>query len=176
MALTADNVVVGITGRVYVAPADTTAPTTSTSTLDAAFVDLGYVSTDGVEFSTDKTTTQIRAWQNADLVREVVTESTVTYSFALLESSQAVIEAYFGSTMTDGKISLDPSSTGGSKSFVIDVVDGDKAIRHYIPTGEILSVEAQTIANGEALMYGVTVTAYATAGRTADIFYSEFEA
>ena len=176
MALTADNVVVGITGRVYVAPVDTAAPTTSTSTLDAAFVDLGYVSTDGVEFSTDKTTSQIRAWQNADLVREVVTESTVTYSFNLLESSQAVIEAYFGSAMTGGKISLDPTATGGRKSFVIDIVDGDKAIRHYVPTAEILSVEAQTIANGEALMYGVTVTAYASAGRTADIFYSEFEA
>jgi hypothetical protein len=175
MALTADNVVVGITGRVYIAPVDTAAPTDSTTALEVEFVDLGYVSTDGVEFATDKSTAQIRAWQKADLVREIVTEATVTYSFMLLESSQAVIEAYFGSTMTAGKITLDPSSTGGRKSFVIDVIDGDKAIRHYVPTAEILSVDAQTISNGEALMYGLTVTAYASAGRTADIFYSEFE-
>jgi hypothetical protein len=175
MALTADNVVVGITGRVYIAPVDTAAPTDSTTALDAGFVDLGYVSTDGVEFATDKSTAQIRAWQKADLVREIVTEATVTYSFMLLESSQAVIEAYFGSTMTAGKITLDPSATGGRKSFVIDVIDGDKAIRHYVPTAEILSVDAQTISNGEALMYGLTVTAYSSAGRTADIFYSEFE-
>lgn len=176
MALTADNVVVGITGRVYVAPTTTTAPTASDSTLDAGFVDLGYVSADGVSFATDRSTSQIRAWQNADLVREVVTEATVTYSFMLLESSQAVIEAYFGSTMTDGKITLDPSSTGGKKSFVIDVVDGDKGIRHYVPAGEILTVEAQPITNGDAIGYGVTVTAYQTAGRSVDIFYSEFEA
>ena len=51
----------------------------------------------------------------------------------------------------------------------------DKVIRHYIPSGEVLSVEAQTFANGEAVMYGVTVTAYASGGRTADIFYGEFE-
>lgn len=176
MALTADNVVVGITGRVYVAPTSTTAPTASDSTLAVGFVDLGYVSTDGVSFTTDRSTTQIRAWQNADLVREVVTEGTITYSFMLMESNQDVIETYFGSTMVGGKIQLDPSTTGGRKSFVIDVVDGTKVIRHYVPAGEVMSVEAQTIANGEAVGYGVTITAYMTSGRAVDIFYSEFEA
>ena len=175
MALTPDNVVVGITGAVYAGATTATAPTATTSTL-TEFTELGYVSADGVSFTQDKTTNQIRAWQNSDLVREVVTETTVTYSFMLMESNQAVIEAYFGGTMTDGKIQVNPSATGGKQSFVIDVVDGDKAIRHYIPTGEILSVDAQTIANGEALMYGITITAYASAGRSADVFYSEFEA
>jgi hypothetical protein len=174
MALTPDNVLVGITGAVYAGAIDAVAPTSTTSTL-TAFTELGYVSSDGVSFTQDKTTNQIRAWQNSDLVREVVTEATVTYSFMLMESNQAVIEAYFGGTMTDGKIQVNPSNTGGKQSFVIDVVDGAKSIRHYIPTGEILSVDAQTIANGEALMYGITITAYASAGRSADVFYSEFE-
>jgi hypothetical protein len=174
MALNAENVVVGITGKVYVGATSAAAPTTSTSTL-TGFTELGYVSADGIEFSTDKSTNQIRAWQNADLVREVVTEGTVTYAFTLLESNQDVIEAYFGSTMVDGKIELNPVNTGGRKSFVFDVVDGAKAIRHYVPSGEILAVEAQQIVNGEAVAYGVTVTAYASNGRTADVFFSEFE-
>lgn len=174
MALSADNVVVGITGKVYVGATSATAPTSTTATL-TGFTELGYVSADGVEFATDKTTNQIRAWQNADLVREVITESTVTYTFSLLETNQDVIETYFGATMTGGKIELNPSNTGGRKSFVIDIVDGDKAIRHYVPSGEILSVEAQTVQNGEAVSYGVTVTAYADEGRVADIFFSEFE-
>jgi hypothetical protein len=174
MALTAENVVVGITGKVYVGPTTATAPTLSTSTL-TGFTELGYVSADGVEFATEKSTNQIRAWQNSDLVREVVTEGTVTYKFTLLETTQEVLEAYFGSTMTGGKIEVNPTATGGRKSFVIDVVDGAKAIRHYVPSGEILAVEAQTIVNGEAVSYGVTVTAYASEGRSADILYSEFE-
>lgn len=174
MALTAENVVVGITGKVYAGATTATAPTSTTSTL-TGFAELGYVSADGVTFTTDKSTNQIRAWQNSDLVREVVTEGTVTYSFMLLETTQDAIELYFGSTMVDGKIELNPINTGGRKSFVLDVVDGDKAIRHYVPAGEVLSVEAQTIANGEAIAYGVTVTAYVSGGRTADIFYSEFE-
>jgi hypothetical protein len=174
MALTAENVVVGITGKVYVGATSATAPTASTSTL-TGFTELGYVSADGVEFTTDKSTNQIRAWQNSDLVREVVTEGTVTYKFMLLETNEDVIEAYFGATMVNGKVQLNPVATGGRKSFVIDVVDGAKAIRHYVPAGEILSVEAQTFVNGEAVVYGVTVTAYASGGRTADIFFSEFE-
>lgn len=175
MALTADNVVVGITGKVYVGPTTATAPTASDATL-TGFTELGYVSADGVSFTIDKTTNQIRAWQNADLVREIVTEATATYQFMLMETTEDTIETYFGSTITGGKVQLNPSATGGRKSFVIDVVDGAKVIRHYIPSGEVLSVEAQTIANGEAVMYGVTVTAYAASGRSADIFFSEFEA
>lgn len=175
MANNAENVVVGITGSVYVGATSATAPTSTTATL-TGFTDLGYVSADGVTFTTDKSTNQIRAWQNADLVREVVTEGTVTYSFMLLETTEAAIEAYFGSTMTGGKIELNPVNTGGRKSFVIDVIDGAKAIRHYVPSGEILSVEAQQIQNGEAVGFGLTITAYASEGRVADVFYSEFEA
>ena len=174
MALSAENVVVGITGKVYVGATTATAPTSSSSTL-SGFTELGYVSADGVEFTTDRATNQIRACQNADLVREVVTEGTVTYSFSLLETNEDVIEAYFGSTMVDGKIELNPVNTGGRKSFVIDVVDGSKVIRHYVPVGEILTVEAQTIQNGEAIAYGITITAYADDGRVADIYFSEYE-
>jgi hypothetical protein len=95
MALTAENVVVGITGEVYVGPTSATAPTSTTSTL-TGFASLGYVHADGVEFASEKSTNQIRAWQNADLVREVITEGTVTYTFSLLETTEATIELYFG--------------------------------------------------------------------------------
>jgi hypothetical protein len=176
MALTAANVVVGITGKVYVGATTVTAPTSATAALAAGFTELGYVSADGVTFTIDRSTNDIRAWQNSDLVRSIVTEGTVTYQFTLLETSLPVLEAYFGSSLTSGKVTLNPTSTGGKKSFVVDVVDGTKNVRHYIPTGEILSVEAQKIQNGEAVAYGMTVTAYVSGGRTADIFYSEFAA
>lgn len=175
MALDASNVVVGITGKVYVGPVSATAPTSYSSTL-TGFTDLGYISADGVTFTTDKSTNQIRAWQNADLVRETVTEGTVTYAFTLLETTLETVEAYFGSAVDNtGKISLVPTATGGRKSFVLDVVDGADLVRHYVPTGEILSVEAQQIQNGEAIAYGITVTAYISEGRAADIWYSKFD-
>lgn len=175
MALSADNVNVAVTGKVYVAPTTATAPTGSDSTL-TGFTELGYVSADGITVTHDRSTSQIRAWQNSDLVREVTTEATTTYALTLLESNEDVIEAYFGATITGGKIQVNPSSTGGRKSWVIDVVDGADVIRHYIPTGEVTAVEAQTFANGEAIGYGITITAYVANDRVADVFYGAFEA
>jgi hypothetical protein len=77
--------------------------------------------------------------------------------------------------MVGGKIELNPSNTGGRKSFVFDIIDGDDVIRHYVPLGEVTQVEAQTFANGEAIMYGITVTAYSKNDRVADVFYGALE-
>lgn len=172
MALSAENVNVGTTGAIYVGPTSSTAPTSATGTL-TGFTDLGYISADGVTETRDRSTNQIRAWQNSDLVREVVTEATATFQAVLLETSAATLAAYYGGTVTDGVIEVSPAATGGRKSFVIDLIDGADAIRTYIPAGEILSVGEQAYVNGEAVGYDVTITAYATSGGYSFIkFYS----
>lgn len=170
----ASNVVVGVTGKVWVGATSATAPTASDSVL-TGFTDLGFVSADGLSITPEKSTSGINAWQDSALVRTVVTESSLTYSFMLLETTEDAIELYFGSALTAGKIQVNPASTGGRRSFVFDIIDGDKVIRHYVPAGEITAVEAQTVAAGDAMGYGVTLTAYQTSGRSADVFYSEFE-
>lgn len=174
MALNAENVNVGITGAIYVGATNATAPTGATSSL-TGFDDLGYISADGVKETRDRSTSQIRAWQNSDLVREQVTESTLTFQATLLETNLKTLELYYGATVdvTDGSVVINPAATGGRKSFVIDVIDGAEAIRTYVPAGEILAVGEQTIANGEAIGYDVTITAYVGAGGfSAKKFYS----
>lgn len=163
MPNTAANVKVGVTGSVYVGATSATAPTSATSAL-TGFTELGYVSPDGLEEARDRSTNQIRAWQNGDLIREVVTESTATFKFMLMETTKAVIELFYGGTVSGtgatSAIDVNPSATGGRKSFVFNVVDGTSVQRTYVPTGEIHSVEAVKAANGEVVGYGVTVTAY----------------
>ena len=166
MALDSDLVRVAVTGAVYVAPTATSAPTTSSSALDVGFVDLGYVSADGIAESIDRSTNQIRAWQNGSLVREVTSEGTYSVSMTFIETSEAVLELYYGTTNSSGEFAIDPTSTGGRKSFVIDVVDGSTVERIYIPAGEITSLGERTLASGEAVGYEVTITAYADAGST----------
>lgn len=166
MALDSDNVRVAVTGAVYVAPTSTTGPTTSASALDGDFVDLGYVSADGITESIDRVTNQIRAWQNGSLVREVTSEGTYSVSMTFIETQEAVLELYYGSTQTSGEFNIDPTSTGGRKSFVIDVVDGSLVERIYIPAGEITALGERTLASGEAVGYEITITAYADAGST----------
>lgn len=164
MATTAENVRVGTTGAIYVGATSATAPTGADSSL-TGFTELGYVSQDGVTETRDRSTNQIRAWQNSDLVREVVTEATATFQCVLLETTAETLSAYYGATVdpADGSIEIDPSATGGRQSFVIDLVDGTDAIRTYVPSGEILSVGEQVYQNGEPVGYDVTITAYASA-------------
>jgi len=163
MALDSDNVRVAVTGAVYVAPTGTTAPTASGDALDAAFVDLGYVSSDGINEAIDKSTTQIRSWQDGSLVREIVSEGTYSLDMTFIETSEAVLELYYGSTITTGELGLNPRATGGRQSFVVDVIDGSAVERIYIPSAEITSVGERTLASGEAIGYNVTITAYADA-------------
>lgn len=166
MALDSDNVRVAVSGAVYVGPTSTSAPTSSDSALAVGFVDLGYVSSDGISETTDKSTQQIRAWQNGSLVREVTSEATFSVTLTLIETKEEVLELYFGSSITDGELNGDPSQSGGRKSFVYDVIDGSSVERTYIPAGEVTAVGERVLASGEAIGYNVTITAYADSGST----------
>ena len=103
MALDSDNVRVAVTGAVYVAPTGTTAPTASGSSLDAAFIDLGYVSSDGITEGIDKSTTQIRSWQDGSLVREIVSEGTYSLDMTFIEIPSAEITSVGERTLASGE-------------------------------------------------------------------------
>lgn len=174
MALTAANVRVAVTGAVYTAPLGTAAPTAHDTALNVEFKDLGYVSEDGVTETRDRSIEQIRAWQNSDLVREVVTESSITYEMTLIETTADTVQLYYGDTVddTDGQVDIATGTTGGPRMFVIDVLDGADKIRIYIPRGEVTEVGDQVYASGEAVGYPVTITAYPVSGVAVTKWYS----
>lgn len=170
----ANNVRVGVTGSAWVGATSATAPTTATSSL-TGFTDLGYISADGITETRDRGTNDIRAWQNADLVRSVVTDSSATFSFTLLEASLDAVELYYGAEvdLIDGSVAVNPSATGGRKSFVFNVVDGDKVIRLYIPSGEVTAVEPISYVNGDPVSFGITVNAYSVGDHSYIRFQSD---
>jgi hypothetical protein len=178
MALDSDNVRVAVSGAVYVAPVSNYTITATDSVLNTgSWTDLGYISADGIVENIDRTTNQIRAWQNGSLVREVTSEGTYSVELTFIETSEAVLELYYGTANNGGAFDVDPTSTGGRKAFIIDVVDGATVERTYIPSGEITAVGQRTLASGEAIGYQVTITAYADAGSTTfKKFFSTLEA
>ena len=177
MSTDASNVRVAVTGAVYVGDEGTTAPTDATTPLDVAMHDLGLVSEDGVTEARERSTEKIKAWQNAATVREVVTESGMTYSFRLIETKKETVELYYGALVAaDGSISIDPSKTGGRKAFALDVIDDGQEIRVWVASGEVTAVGEQVYANGQPIGYEVTVTCYPNAeGVTAVKFYSALD-
>lgn len=175
MANNSNNVAVAVTGSAYVGATSVTAPTTAVSALPVGFTELGYISPDGITETRDRSTNQIRAWQNADLVREVITESSATFKFTLLEATKDAVELYYGSAVTNsnGSIDVNPGSTGGRKSFVFNAVDGSKVIRLYVPSGEVTAVEPISYVNGDPVSFGVTVTAYSVGAYSYKRFQSD---
>src|SRR5690606_36981662 len=81
----AENVRVAVTGAVMVGPTTAPAPTDA-DTSPTGFDDLGYISEDGVTETRERSTEQLRAWQNADVLREVVTEASISYTFRMVET------------------------------------------------------------------------------------------
>jgi hypothetical protein len=177
MALDSSNVRVAVTGAVYKGVTGTTAPTSASSSLNAAFKDLGYVSEDGVTETRDRSTNQIKGWQNADLVREVVTDASYALTFTLIETKKETVETFYGATAdgSDGSVDIVPSATGGRAVWVVDVIDGGELIRIHMASAEVTEVGDQVYQSGEAIGYQVTVKGYAVNGVTATKFYSALE-
>lgn len=162
MALSSSNVRVAVTGSLSVGTSEAAAPTTGDSTLGAGWADLGYFNEDGVTETRERSTETIKGWQNADTVREVVTEAKLSFAGVLIETKKEVVELYYGNTVdtSDGSIVVIPAKTGGRKPYVLDVVDGDEYVRAYVASGEVTEVGEQVFASGEPIGYEVTITAY----------------
>ena len=163
MALTSANVRVGVSGEISVGPTASAAPASAVAVL-TGFAGLGYVGEDGVTETPERSTEDIKAWQNAATVRQVVTDAEISYQFALIETSKATVEFAYGTTVTqsvtEGTYDIDPASTGGRKSFVIDVIDGANLKRIYVAEGELGERGDTVYANGEPVGYDCTVVAY----------------
>jgi hypothetical protein len=160
-----ENVLVALTGGVYAAPEGTATPTSAVANLNAAFVDLGLISEDGIEEAYDDTVNEIKAWQNGQIVRRDIVGTTVTYSFTMLETTAATLELFHkGSTVEsdgNGGGSMDVlPPTPDRRAFVFDYIDGDRECRDVITIGEVTERSPIMSKNDEVKAYQVTITAY----------------
>lgn len=156
-----EEVRVAVDGIVAVAVLNTTAPTSATSSLPAAWKDLGYISEDGVDEENTQDSQKLKAWQNSKTVRTIVTDGETVFKFTMLQSSKETLETYYGVAVgTDGSFVFDPSAERPKRALVLDVIDGTKVIRKYAPETQVTEVGTVSHKNGEVLGYEVTITAY----------------
>ena len=159
MAVDAENVVVGVTGAIYVADVGTTLPTTASATLAVGFAELGYVGEEDVQENPATTSVNnIKAWQNGVVVRKVQTEHDTTYVFTLIETNADVLDTFYGNH-EDGLVEIN-AAIMPKKAWVIDVLDDESVIRHVIPNAQITQRGTVSYVNGGAASYPVTITAY----------------
>lgn len=160
MPLDPDNVRVALTGAVYTAPKGTAQPSDATASWPTGWVDLGWISEDGVTEAYDDNVAEIKAWQGGTTVRRVISSSIATLQFTCIETKPAVVEAFHkGSTVTAGRLDV-YAPTADERSFGLDVVDGDTHLRLLIPRGEVSDRGDVVYKSDEAVGYDMTVTAY----------------
>lgn len=171
MALTAANVIVGLTGVIRVAPLATALPTTVVAVPNVAFLDVGYISDAGFDKKETNSTQNIKAWMNGDVVRSVQTEHSLRFSMTLIESNAVALATYWGNYVAGA------STVNGlvlaHKCWILDVADGvDNKIRYVVPDGQIVSRGDISHVNGSAVSYPIEIECFAdVTGQKAYIYY-----
>jgi hypothetical protein len=162
LVLASENVRIGVSGAIYVAPVGTAAPTDASAALPAEWVSLGYLHEDGVEFNPSQTTTNsINAWQNAAEVRKTVTEVKNSFKFKALEIKAATLALYFGRDIKAGDTDYHFGGSGLIRiAVVVDMIDGDEDWRVYAPQAEVTERAAFAWKNSEPVGLETTLSAY----------------
>lgn len=170
------QVLAGSGGIVSVAPLNTALPTTTAATLNAAFVDVGIISEDGLSTNATADYVEIKQWDGST-VRKTRTSFDPTFSFTMLETNKTTLGLYWsGSTVVansgESKMEIAPFTTD-RRAFVLDVEDGTRIIRYVLPVAEVTDRQEIVHRNDQAVAYAVTITAYPDDNGTAVYWYTD---
>ena len=169
MANNAKNVSFGkpkASGAIFVAPAGTTLPTNATSSLNAAFKNLGYVSEDGLVNGVETDTENVNAW-GGDLVLSAQTTWGEMFTTNLIETNEDVLKTMYGDSNVSvdgsGNITLKVNSTVLPAIVVVFeiVMTGGRIKRIVLGNAQIVDRSGEiTYVDGEPVAYPAMFRAY----------------
>jgi hypothetical protein len=168
------------TGKVfYRAPLGTTAPTDATTSLNAAFLDHGWVLDEGFTDSPKRTIKKFYGF-GGQLIRTTQQRYEETWMLTLCESNINVLKTVFGdanvtqTTSGHRKTTINHASAPlPQSSFVMDYIDGQKTKRIYIPLGQVTEIGDVKYAHDELVCFKITIDCYVPVGATSSV--TEFE-
>lgn len=178
-ALDSDAIVIAGTATIQVAPAGTTMPESLSDDLDAAFVNLGYSTQDGVQFSDSKTVEGVTPHQSFYPVRRFVTARSSSAALSLLQwDADTVPLAFGGGAITEpspGEFRFTPPEPDeiDERAVVIDIADGDRHIRIGIAKCMVSSNTESTFARTGPALLPLTFDVLATEGDAPFTFDSD---
>ena len=168
MANTVNNVTAGkpaVAGGVWRAPLGSTLPTDASTSLDAAFKCLGYVSEDGVKNNNSPESDTIKAW-GGDSVLTVQTSKEDTWGLTMIEAiNLELLKAIYGSTNVSGALATGVTVKANADEqadaiWVFEMIlRGGVLKRVVLPDAKISEIGEITYKDDEAVGYELTLTA-----------------
>lgn len=165
----------------WVAPIGSTAPTSATGTLDAAWLSAGLIHEDGIEKAIKTSTSDVMAYGLLTPVRKIVTSEEITITVTFREHNAVSMAVYNklpltgagAPTFVAGETTIDDGIPRTQRYMgLIDMVDGDNRIRALITNFEVTERGGQTLKAGSTIDQQVTLTAYPnSAGVAVRTFY-----
>lgn len=168
------QLVVGADGEIHVAPVGTTAPTSPSAAFAAGWIDLGYVTEDGVTLNDERETEELRVWQEFYAARHIITSRSFQVSFVLRQWNKSTVPfAFGGGTIVDttGVFKYSPPSpdTLDERALAVTWRDGTKDYRLIIPKGRVIESMETQIVRGDSANLPITFAIVGTTG--VDPFY-----
>lgn len=130
--------------KVLIAPLGSTLPT-ALAAPDAAFLDVGWLHSDGLPFTPTDNVEKIRGHQGGRVVRTTITESDLTFQFMALETNEVTFPLQHNVTSSSvatgvATVNMSPGRQVLARAFILDLFDKDDTDIHYryiCPRGEI---------------------------------------
>jgi hypothetical protein len=146
-------------GHVFMAPEGTALPE-GLEVMPAPWVDLGYVSTDGVTFTFSRETEDLDAWQG-DKIRVLTTREPATVAFALIQTNADIMVAAFGggqvTEVATGEYRYEPvQGENAVRSIVVEFTDENVTYRYLVTRAQVEGDVTFTLTRAGAVTYPLT--------------------
>lgn len=160
---------VGVTGALRTAALGTEVAKNFEKKYDPTIhVNRGYLSPDGIAINFDDESNEFIPWQEVNPIRTDLTRAVKSVQVTLWQFTRDNAELYFGvpggqiQVNEDGSWYFDEGDTPEfeSQQWIIDVLDGDKAMRLYLLNAKVSERSGMTIQRGEAIGLQITITSY----------------
>ena len=163
-------------GAVFVAPTGTVEPT-GLAAYDTPFVDLGYLSTDGIEEAMDEEKGDVEVWQAGGKIKEWIKSRTFTFGFTMMARSIDTVSVFYGIPKDEFQL-VEPAegdayyewTDGGSPAmderfFGLDYITagGSKHERILVPRGTFSDRGSITLNRDDTIRLEGTITAQVSA-------------
>lgn len=166
-------------GAVFYAPIGTAVPTDATTTLESAYKNVGFVSSDGVTISPSVSSSSHKAWGGVEVANDI-TEYSETTSFDMLETSEDSVKLAFGGgavTASGGTVLAVKHTADAFKTEVVLVVEtlvGTAGVRRtVVPRAKLIERGDITYKDDELVKYAVKFANLDKDGVTSVDYYAE---